>query len=148
MAKTLKERFEEKYKIVASGCWEWQYSVNKKGYGMFGIATSTTQLAHRVSFTLYKGDIPEGLFVLHHCDNPKCVNPEHLFLGTNTDNMRDAKAKGRLAKYQHPSESHYSLGCRCEDCKHIHKNYLKQYRLVNAEKIKAYKLNYRLSKKI
>jgi hypothetical protein len=71
-------------------CWLWTASLFVGGYGRFG-----AQRAHRVSWELHHGEVPEGLFVLHRCDNPRCVNPGHLFLGTQTDNMRDMWAKRR-----------------------------------------------------
>ena len=76
-------------------CWPWMAFRNPAGYGMFGIGRKV-QLAHRVSWWLEKGE-PAGMFVCHHCDNPPCCNPAHLFLGTSRDNALDAKAKGRLA---------------------------------------------------
>ena len=76
----------------SDGCWEWQGYRNRKGYGVIG---DPTQLAHRVVWRATRGEIPEGLCVCHRCDNPACCNPEHLFLGTNTDNMLDREQKGR-----------------------------------------------------
>ncbi len=75
-------------------CWTWTGSLGKWGYGHFRV-DSKTMLAHRVSWMLHNGEIPNGLFVCHHCDNPKCVNPEHLFLGTHQDNIDDMMSKGR-----------------------------------------------------
>lgn len=79
-------------------CWVWTKST-RYGYGMFARrenGKTKHYLAHRVSWELANGPIPEGLQVLHHCDNPPCVRPDHLFLGTQFDNMQDAAAKGRL----------------------------------------------------
>ena len=89
----LRKRFNEKYEISISGCWNWTGSVDSKGYG--SIKDGVTSRAHRVAWKLYKGKIPEGIFVLHTCDNRKCVNPNHLFLGTSKDNVRDMMDKGR-----------------------------------------------------
>lgn len=75
-------------------CWNWT-SVGKR-YGQFSVGGKLL-LAHRVSWSLSNGPIPDGLHVLHRCDNGKCVNPEHLFLGTHFDNMRDKVSKGRHA---------------------------------------------------
>jgi hypothetical protein len=92
------QRFWEKVNIAGENeCWEWQASRNSKGYGCFSV-DGIIKLAHRVSFELANGDIPEGLFVLHKCDNRLCVNPVHLFLGSHIDNMRDMIRKNRQAK--------------------------------------------------
>ena len=77
-----------------NGCWTWTASKNPHGYGQIRLSGKLT-LAHRVSWTIHNGVIPEGLFVLHICDNPPCVRPDHLFLGTQKDNIRDAVAKKR-----------------------------------------------------
>ena len=75
-------------------CWEWTGNHNQYGYGIF-YRKSGMRLTHRTSWYLYKGDIPENLLVLHACDNPSCVNPNHLFLGTHRDNQRDMVWKRR-----------------------------------------------------
>ncbi len=74
-------------------CWLWVGHVDKKGYGRF----AKNSLAHRYSFQLWNGAIPDGLCVCHFCDNPPCVNPKHLWLGTRADNIRDMWSKGRGA---------------------------------------------------
>lgn len=76
-------------------CWNWNASLrNESGYGQINFM-GKMQGAHRVSYMLFKGEIPNGLCVLHKCDNPLCVNPYHLFLGTNKDNVADRERKGR-----------------------------------------------------
>ncbi len=75
-------------------CWPWTRGCATGGYGLFCIA-SKDHRTHRISYYLNSGPFPADLYVCHHCDNPTCVNPSHLFLGTNDDNMRDMVAKGR-----------------------------------------------------
>lgn len=79
-------------------CWNWTSALNP--YGSFSIFHSK-YLAHRISYLMHKGSIPDGLKVCHTCDNPKCVNPEHLWIGTQKENMQDCFAKGRMKnRYQ------------------------------------------------
>lgn len=97
MRKTAQERFDEKYcPEPMSGCWLWTHHCDPKGYGMIWLKGSPRK-AHRISWELHRYPIPKGMFICHRCDTPACVNPEHLFLGTHTDNMRDMASKGRGA---------------------------------------------------
>lgn len=82
-------------KTSASGCWEWQRYCEPGGYGRTRYL-GANWLVHRMSWALHKGAIPAGLCVCHKCDNRKCCNPDHLFLGTAKDNHDDAEKKGRL----------------------------------------------------
>lgn len=76
------------------GCWEWTGSLDKDGYGAWRIP-GFAQLAHRVAFRLFCSDFSEGRCVCHTCDNPRCCNPTHLFIGSDLDNARDRDRKGR-----------------------------------------------------
>lgn len=80
------------------GCWVWNRCLNNMGYGKICVGNYAIELAHRVSYELHVGPIPANMFVLHKCDNPACCNPEHLFVGTQADNMRDASRKGRVSR--------------------------------------------------
>lgn len=121
----LLERF--KYKVAENGCWIWSASFTSKGYGQISYKGKNT-LAHRASAHLFlKFPIDSTLCVLHACDNPKCVNPAHLFIGTAQDNSDDMVAKGRhwLANKTHCDKGHpfsgenlyMRGGCRrCRSC--------------------------------
>lgn len=76
-------------------CWVWTAATNRGGYGVFGIIRTVNNLAHRVAWQLEHGGIPEGMCVCHHCDNPPCVRPDHMYLGTLIENNEDMARKGR-----------------------------------------------------
>lgn len=98
---TLEVRFRRMLsERTESGCILWTGSTCRRGYGIVGVGGRKAGVAssHRVAWMLTNGPIPDGLFVCHRCDNPPCVNPDHLFLGTNQDNVDDMVAKGRNRK--------------------------------------------------
>ncbi|KKM00856.1 hypothetical protein LCGC14_1800190, partial [marine sediment metagenome] len=91
------KRFWAKVIKNKNGCWEWKNATDTSGYGLFW-KNGKHHKAHRISWELHNGKIPKGLLVLHTCDNPLCVNPNHLWLGTNQDNQNDMYAKNRGKK--------------------------------------------------
>lgn len=100
MTEKQRRRFWE-YVLKTDGCWLWQGQVDKDGYGMYVTTLynqRTTHKVHKLAFEECVGPVPLGLRVLHHCDNPPCVKPDHLFLGTQQDNLLDMCAKGRQAR--------------------------------------------------
>ena len=100
---TLLEKFTERcIPVTETGCWLWLGKIEKKGYGVFRMKTKGIK-AHRLAYELLVGPIPKGMYVCHKCDVRSCVNPSHLFLGTQRDNMDDMKRKGRGA---HPHGQH------------------------------------------
>lgn len=88
------KKIKSSVSISPSGCWEWQKSRHRQGYGNFPYKRKV-YLAHRISWILHKGPISDDILVLHKCDNPPCCNPEHLFLGTDKSNAEDRVKKGR-----------------------------------------------------
>jgi hypothetical protein len=101
-------RFWEKVEQT-DGCWLWRASRLRAGYGLFTDETSALVLAHRFAYRALVGPLRDGLFVLHHCDTPACVRPDHLRLGTQAENMAEMKEKGR-ARNQNTAKTHCPRG--------------------------------------
>lgn len=132
------ERFWSKVrKDGPGGCWEWRASLCSSGYGSF-LFEGRSERAHRVSWILSFGGVPAGLCVLHHCDNRRCVNPAHLYLGTKKDNAGDRERRGRSnhaigfrhGRYTHPGQTAGSRNGRAKlrerDVALLLKKYFKQ----------------------
>jgi len=136
---SVRERLEKYRRVdLVTGCWEWTRARGKKGYGMIWVVDKFIRVS-RAAYELYVGPIPEGLNVCHKCDNPPCFNPEHLFVGTQSDNIRDSVEKGRwpalggkeVCKYGHPKP--YRGGCRI-----CSKEKKAKYYQENRERLLAY----------
>jgi len=100
----IRDRFLSKTKQLENGCWSWSGSFFSSGYAQFWQGKKARK-ASRVSWELFRGEIPVGLYVLHRCDNKECVNPDHLHLGDHSQNMREASERGR----HHSGPRHYAF---------------------------------------
>jgi hypothetical protein len=95
----LADRYWDKVALpLGDGCWGWTGATVSKGYGLIVGPGNKHHTAHRLSWELHNGPIPEGMWVLHHCDNPPCTRPSHLYLGTVVENVRDAWERGRMPR--------------------------------------------------
>ena len=108
MVSKLEDSFGSKYKIGLNGCWNWLPYKNKKGYG-HAFFKGRKCLAHRVSYEIHIGSIEKGNVVMHYCDNPSCVNPDHLTQGSHQDNVNDRETKGRSAKSKNGEENIFAV---------------------------------------
>lgn len=125
---SLKERFERALSLIdkTDGCWIWPKAKNTKGYGHIGADINNggkkTELAHRVSYEYHKEAIPDGYNVLHSCDNPSCINPDHLRVGSQSENIKEAFDKGRKFNPVNYGENHPKSKITREQAKFIKAN--------------------------
>ena len=134
------KRFNRFILMGPNNCWPWSGSRDRAGYGELGTGSKldgTRGLikAHRCSWELHRGPIPEGLQVLHHCDNPPCVNPDHLFLGTPRDNSDDKISKGRQNAPR--GEAHHRAKLTWEDVRRIRAIHTDRYGLYPTKRLMA-----------
>ena len=117
MARTGRPETPIRYRLLAKidfdatpGCWEWSGAKVQQGYGLIKRKDGAQLRAHRVAYELAYGEIPAGMFVCHRCDNPRCIRPSHLFLGSHDENMADMVIKNRVARMCGESNGSAKLG--------------------------------------
>ena len=119
-SKPVLDAFHEKYKVdPKTGCWNWTASLMQTGYGQFNPRNGKIVTAHRFSYQTHKGEIPKGMFVCHTCDNRACVNPDHLWIGTNAENLKDMREKGRAVYSPQRGEDNHSSKISAKDAEFI-----------------------------
>ncbi len=117
---TIKQKIEEySVPVPEAGCWIWTRAVNNKGYGTVSVGNQKAKYAHRMYYSEFKGEIPDGMEVCHKCDTPACVNPDHLFLGTHHENMMDSSKKGRIRTTPRSGTRHHKAVFDNESLKYI-----------------------------
>ncbi|WP_405470627.1 HNH endonuclease signature motif containing protein [Morganella morganii] len=119
-AEISKKNFLNRYKKVGE-CWEWTGTIGSYGYGMVGVNGKRIP-AHRYMYEIAKGEIPKGAVIMHSCDNPACINPDHLSVGTHTDNMRDMVNKGRH-NHKVPRSEYSKIATSCKSNKELAEKY-------------------------
>jgi hypothetical protein len=125
--KSLQERFDSKYQPEPNtGCWLWVGGLNEGGYGIIGLGSRSEGVAraHRVSWVLHRGPLNSCDCVLHKCDQPRCVNPDHLFVGSQSDNMKDCVQKKRNFVPDNRGEKAINSKLKIENVIHIKKREL------------------------
>jgi len=121
----VEDRIQDKYEINEdTGCWEWTAAQNDPGYGRIRIE-DTLRYAHRVSFRLYNGDLDDNEQVNHRCHNPRCINPDHLYSGTQQENIEDARERGTLLESRARGPDHPRTVLTEDDVREIRRLYKK-----------------------